>query len=421
MPQRSLFSYENALVLILGMTFGVVFFDRQAAANLMPLIKPDLGLDNTQVGMVGSALAITWAISAYLVGWISDRTGRRKLVLIACVVGFSVCSLVSGLARSFEALALSRLLMGLLEGGVMPICLTIMTLESSDRRRAFNAGIVQNGFANLIGNTLGPIVLVAVAAALNWRQAFYLSAVPGLFCALAIWLWVKEPARDAFHVDGTAPAPMSLLQMLRVRNVLVCTLVSIFMVGWMITATVFLPTFLVEHRGLSLPATAGVMSAVGVAALVGGLTLPALSDHLGRKPVMLIGCFGALVAPLAALFFHGPVWALTAFQVVGFMSAGIYPLFMATIPGESLPRAQIATAMGLVVGVGELCGGVFGPIIGGQLADRTALGIQAPLVLAAAFVLIAGCLALLLKETAPARVAAAQARRATVPAESPAA
>ncbi len=403
MPRRGLFSYENALILILGMTYGIVFFDRQAASNLMPLIKPDLGLDNTQVGLTGSALSITWAVSAYLVGLISDRTGKRKLVLIVCVVGFSLCSVLSGMATSFPVLLLSRFLMGLLEGGVMPICLAIMMLASGERRRAFNAGIVQNGFSNLVGNMAGPVVLVAVAAALSWRQAFYLSAVPGLLCALAIWLWVKEPPADSFHVDGVAPVSMSQLKMLMTPNLLICALLAIFMVGWLVTAAAFLPTFLVERRHLSLIDMARVMSATGFAALVGGLTLPALSDWIGRKPVMLIGCFGALVAPLSALFFVGPVWGLTALQFLGWMSAGVFPIFMATIPGESLPRAQIATAMGVVVGVGEIFGGVFGPIIGGQLADRTALGLQAPMVLAAAFILVAGGLSLLLRETAPGR------------------
>ncbi len=383
------------------MTYGIVFFDRQAASNLMPWIKPDLGLNNTQVGMVGSALSITWAISAYLVGLISDRTGRRKLVLIVCVIGFSLCSVVSGLAHSFPVLLLSRLLMGLMEGGVMPICLAIMTLESSERRRGLNAGMVQNLFSNLVGNTLGPIVLVAIAVSMSWRQAFYMSALPGLLCALAVWLWVKETTNDPVPVSGQNPAPLGLLAMLKVRNVQVCALASIFMVGWLVTASVFLPTFLIEVRHMAPAAMAGVMSTAGIAALVGGLTLPALGDWIGRKPVMLLGCCLALFAPLSALYFHGPVWALAALQFLGWMSAGTFPIFMGTIPGESLPRAQIATAMGLVVGFGEVFGGVFGPIVGGQFADKTALGLQAPMILIAAFIVVSGGLSLLLQETAP--------------------
>lgn len=189
MVRSRLFTYENALVLILGVTFGVVFFDRQAASNLMPFIKPALHLTNTEVGMVGSALAVTWALSAYLVSLVADRTRRHKLVLIVCVIGFSLSSFVSGTAGSFPVLVGSRLIMGLLEGGVMPICLTLMMLGSSENRRALNNGLVQNGFANLIGNMAGPVVLVAIAGAIGWRQAFYISAAPGLLCALAIALW----------------------------------------------------------------------------------------------------------------------------------------------------------------------------------------------------------------------------------------
>ena len=401
MPKRGLLSYENILIVVLGMTYGIVFFDRQAASYLMPWIKPDLGLNNTQVGMVGSALSITWAISAYLVGLISDRTGRRKLVLIVCVIGFSLCSVVSGLAHSYPVLLLSRLLMGLMEGGVMPICLAIMTLESGERRRGLNAGMVQNLFSNLVGNTLGPIVLAAIAVSLSWRHAFYLSALPGLLCALAVWIWVKDPKAAPTPAGEAAPAPQGLLAMLKVRNVQICALVSIFMVGWLVTASVFLPTFLIEVAHRTPAAMAAVMSTAGIAALVGGLTLPALGDWIGRKPVMLIGCCLALFAPLSALYFHGPVWALAALQFLGWMSAGTFPIFMGTIPGESLPRAQIATAMGLVVGFGEVFGGVFGPLVGGQFADKTALGLQAPMFLTAGCIMISGALCLLLQETAP--------------------
>jgi hypothetical protein len=88
-------------------------------------------------------------------------------------------------------------------------------------------------------------------------------------------------------------------------------------------------------------------------------------------------------------------------------------MFMGTIPGESLPRASIATAMGIVVGVGEILGGVCGPPVAGWLADTTALKLGAPMFMMAACALIAGCIALLLKETAPAKLKAAAAMRAT--------
>jgi ACS family hexuronate transporter-like MFS transporter len=401
MQRRGLLTYENALVLILGVTFGVVFFDRQAASNLMPYIKPDLKLNDTQVGFIGSALSATWAISAYLVGLLSDSTGKRKSILIACVVGFSLCSVVSGLAPSYPILAASRFFMGLLEGGVMPICLAIMTVESADHRRGLNAGIVQNGFSNLIGNSLGPIVLVAIAAAMNWRDAFYVAAVPGLLCAAAIWLWVKEPANAEL---GHGVQKVGLLQMFLVRNVLVCSLVAIFMVAWLITGFAFLPLYFTEVRHMTPQTASYLMGALGFCAFLGGALLPGLSDRIGRKPVMLIGCFASILTPLAALYFEGPIWMLGAALFVGWIGNGIFPMFMGTIPGESLPRSSIATAMGIVVGVGEILGGVCGPLIAGALSDNTTLGLKAPMFLMMALAAVAGVIAFALKETAPAKV-----------------
>ena len=404
MPRRGLFTYENALVLILGLTFGVVFFDRQAASNLMPFIKPDLHMDNTQVGLIGSALSVTWALSAYLIGLLSDRTGQRKLILILCVLGFSVCSFISGLSHSFNVLAISRLVMGFLEGGVMPICLAIMAVESSERRRGLNAGIVQNGFSNLVGNSLGPIALIAIASAMSWRDAFYVAAIPGLLCAGAIWLWVKEPPKAPLPAGETAVKHPSLFDMLKVRNVLICSLISIFMVAWLITGFAFLPLVFGEMRHMTPKVVGYVMGALGMCAFLGGAMLPGLSDRIGRRPVMIMGCFAAIIAPMAALYVHGSVFLIGGLVFVGWIGNGIFPMFMGTIPGESLPRASIATAMGIVVGIGEILGGVCGPTFAGWLSDHTELGLKAPMFMMAACAFIAGCFALLLTETAPAKV-----------------
>ena len=98
------FTYENGVLLLLGLTFGFLFFDRNAAGNLVPFITNDLKLNNTQIGLVTSALSLTWAISAYAFGAWSDRIGVRKPFLLASVLSFSLCSFMSGIAQSFGVL-----------------------------------------------------------------------------------------------------------------------------------------------------------------------------------------------------------------------------------------------------------------------------------------------------------------------------
>lgn len=74
--------YQVALVALLSLTFGIVFFDRNALGFLMPFVQPDLGLSNTQIGLLASALAANWAVSGVLVFHLSNvlpaRTGSRR-------------------------------------------------------------------------------------------------------------------------------------------------------------------------------------------------------------------------------------------------------------------------------------------------------------------------------------------------------
>ena len=136
--------YEQRLIWVLGITFGFLFFDRNAASFLMPFIAADLHFSNQQIGLIASALSFTWAVSAFLGGALSDHTGSRKPILLVSTVTFSLCSFLSGLAGSFLALFAARLLMGLVEGPFMPVCQSLLAAESDPARRGHNMGVMQN-------------------------------------------------------------------------------------------------------------------------------------------------------------------------------------------------------------------------------------------------------------------------------------
>src|ERR1700752_1954508 len=96
-----LFSYETGVLFLLCLTFGIVFLDRNAALFPSPFIAPDLELNNTQIGFLGSALSLPWALSAYFFGAWSDRLGIRKPFLLVSVFSFSLCSFLSAISQSF--------------------------------------------------------------------------------------------------------------------------------------------------------------------------------------------------------------------------------------------------------------------------------------------------------------------------------
>jgi MFS family permease len=404
--------YETRLIWVLTITFGFVFFDRNAANFLMPFIADDLHFNNTQVGWVASALSFTWAISSFLGGVYSDRTGNRKKFLLISVVAFSLCSFASGLAISFETLISTRLLMGAAEGPILPISQSLVAIESTAAKRGNNMGVMQNFGSNMLGSFAAPLILVAIASAFSWRWAFYLAGVPGLIMALLIAKHVRQPvattaAGPGAQTDAQMAAPaetrMGYGEMLKHRNMWLCMLMAIFMVAWMVLGWAFLPLFYTKVRQISNGQMSVLMSVLGLSAAFFSFVVPAFSDRFGRRPVIVLFNFIGLLVPLAALHFHGSLFMLGTLIFIGWSASGTFPLFMGTVPSETIPARYVATSLGMVVGLGEVLGGVGAPAIAGRAADH--YGLQAPLMIMVVCAIVGTVLALFLRETAPIRLA----------------
>jgi MFS family permease len=293
------------------------------------------------------------------------------------------------------------MIMGLAEGPLMPICLAIMTMESSPNRRGLNIGIVQSLFSSLMGAAVAPLILVQLAELFSWRVAFFIAGIPGIICALFVMRYVREP-RTA-PVDAKQTASESRLGWQSVlfskRNMWLCPAIACLMVSWLMLHQTFLPLFLTTIRHLSNQEMSQVMSATGLCAAIVGFIGAAISDRLGRKPVVIVTCLLSLLTPLAGLYFSGSLPMLTALMFIGWIGTAAFALFMSVIPAETVPPRYAATAMGLVTCIGEIVGGSGAPLLGGWAADRTTL--SAPIQLAALCAVGGTILCLFLKETAP--------------------
>jgi MFS family permease len=402
--------YQTLLVALLSLNFGILFFDRNALNFLMPFVKPDLGLTNTQVGLTASALSFAWAISALFVGAAADRSGRRKVFLIGSTLAFSLCSVLSGLAASFVMLLGARLLMGMAEGGVAPISQSMTAIAVSPERRGLAMGVMQNFGSNLLGSFAAPVLLVGFATAFGWHHAFFLAGVPGLICALLLWRFVKEPPpapAHARHPAATAGLHGHVAEILAYRNMVLCVICAVLFVSYLVITWAFMPLYLTQVRGFAPGTMSWLMGTLGISATIGSFVVPGLSDHVGRKPVIVATSLMGVILPLAALYYGGSVWIMAALFFFGWALTGTMPLFMGTIPSESVDHHHMTTALALVMGSGEILGGVFSPTIAGWAADRA--GLAAPLWILMGLCLTVAVLALALHETAPARLAKAAA------------
>ncbi|MBF9149914.1 MFS transporter [Novosphingobium jiangmenense] len=392
--------YQVWVTALLSLNFGILFFDRNALNFLMPFVQPDLHLTNTQVGMFSSALSLTWALSGLLVGRISDKLGSRKPVVVVATVAYCLCSFISGAASSFLMLLGARLLMGAAEGGVMPVSHSMIVSEVAPERRGLAMGVAQNLGSNLLGSGLAPILLVPVAVAAGWRTGFYLAAVPGLVTAALIWFTLREPPVEAH--DDASPR-ITLREAFAHRNVILCALISILLVSYLVVCWAFMPLYLTKARGFAPETMGWLMATLGISAGLGSFVVPAISDAIGRRPVMIFFSFLGVILPLGGLYYEGSTWVLAAIFFFGWGLNGLFPMFMATIPAESVDPRLTATLTGVVMGTGEVLGGVLSPFLAGSLAD--VYGLSAPLWLMFGCTILAGLLTLGLIESAPRVVA----------------
>jgi MFS transporter, ACS family, hexuronate transporter len=402
------------LVALLSISFGILFFDRNSLAFLTPFVQPDLKLNNTQVGTLASALSFSWACAALGIGYISDKTGSRKGLLIIATVIFSACSFLSGLAQTFVAMLCARMLMGVAEGGFMPICQAMIAAEVRPQYRGLAMGVTQNFGSNLLGSFVAPVLLVGFAESFGWRKAFFLAGAPGLVAALLMWLLIRKPAAAALAASRTeVRSEGSLGAALAEPNVVICAILSVLMVSYLVICWTFMPLYLTQVRHFE-PTTMGwLMGTLGISATIGAFLISGLSDFIGRRPLMIAMPVIGVILPLGAMFYDGSAWVLAAMFFVGWGLNGIFPLFMATVPSESVDRAHMATALGLCMGLGEIIGGAAAPFIAGYAADR--VGLQAPLWIMTGLTAVSGLLAFGLRETAP----RALVRRAAATAAAP--
>lgn len=401
-------AYQWRLTALLSLSFGFVLFDRNALSFLMPFVQPELGLSNTQVGMLSGGLSLTWAIAAFGVGVVADRFGSRKTWLVLCTLIFALCSFGSGLVASFGLMLGTRLLMGAAEGGIMPLSQSLIASQVDARRHGVAMGITQGFGSSLMGSFVAPVVLVGFASAYGWRHAFFLAGAPGLLAAVLMVVMIREqpPAPAAAAVGEVAAGGMR--SVLLDGNVIRCVLLSIVFVAYLVVTWAFMPLYLVNVRHYDASTMSWLMGVLGIAATLYSFAIPGLSDRIGRLPVMRLVPVLSLVLPLGALFYSGPTWGLAAIFFVGWSFTGIMPLFMSTVPAESVDRALIGSALGLCMGGSEILGGVLAPLAGGYAADN--LGLQAPLWGLLVFG-VAGVLAALgLRETAPRALAGRAAR-----------
>jgi MFS family permease len=388
--------YEYRLLAIFFITWGIVFMDRLAISFLAPIVMPELNLNNTDIGWIGFATSFCFAISSIVFGFVSDRLGYRKKVLLPFLLGTAVFSAAGVMVRSFPQLLFVRAMVGFCEGPVSPLIYSILfsvNKESFGR----NCGIL-NSSVGTIGTTIGPVFITQLAAAYNWQKTFLLSSLPTFVMFFVVLFFVREVYVEKQIVQEGAKA-QGFVDLFKYRNVILCLVICVLGLAGYWTMMLFASVYLVNVSHFNLQSMGWVTSAMGILYIVYCIFVPKLADNFGRKPVLFVGFVLSIVAPLFMYLFPGAMISVYAYIFFFGFTAAVVPIYMTMVPMESVPVSLIATVGALVQGTGDLLGAAAWPVIAGKIAD--AAGLPFMMLAAAVLLMITAVLTLAIKETHP--------------------
>ena len=368
---------------LLCLLYFLLFVNRVNLSTAAPLIKAEIHLSNSQLGLAFSVFALPYAVFQLLGGWIGDKFGARLILSLCCGVVVAA-TVLTGAVGGFASLFLLRLALGFGEGPAFPTATRAMASWTPAGSWGFAQGITHS-FARM-GNAVTPLLMAGLLAFFSWRVSFVILGLASLSW-LFVWAWYfrNDPrAHPAIAKDDLASLPPATGRASRgvpwlslARHMLPVTIVD-FCYGW--TLWLFLswiPSFFFENYHQNLQASAMFSGGVLLAGVIGDTVGGIASDRLlhrtqslvvARRGVIVTGFLGAFVFLLPVILLHDLTVAAVCLALAFFFAELIVAPIWA-VPMD-MARHYAGSASGMM-NFGFAVAGIVSPSSFGYLLDRT--------------------------------------------------
>ena len=359
------------------------FIDRQIVNILAEPIRRDLGLTDTQIGlMTGIAFAAFYTFLGIPIARYADRPSTNRVGLIAgALVIWSGMTALCGQAQSFVQLLLARIGVGVGEAGCTPAAHSLIADMAPPEKRASAMAFYALGIP--IGTLLGMLIGGTLADAYGWRTAFVVVGLPGILLAGAVVLLLRDPRRagEAMRAAAATPPRKTLSNREALKEILGSRAFVLLLAAGSSAAflsygkATWTTIFFQRTHGLTAGETGfwfGIWG--GVASIAGTLAGGWLADRFGkinRRHVMTAPALGfALAVPLsiAAYFMTDWRWALAFLMIPTLLNSLYYGPTYSSVQGLVKPEAR-AMASAVLLFSQNLIGLGLGPLFFGMLSD----------------------------------------------------
>src|SRR3954471_9591936 len=357
-------------------------------------------ISRTDAGLAATATLMASSIGGWLVGVLSDRYGRVRMLQIS-ILWFSLFTFLCAFAQSFEQLLVFRALQGFGFGGEWAAGAVLIGEIIRDEHRGKANGVVHSGWA--IGWGAAAILYTALFSflpeAIAWRVLFGVGVLP----ALAVYFvrrYVDEPAvfvatqRQYDSGAVTRPSFLEIFAPAYLKTTILASLLTVGTQGGYYAIMIWLPTYLKTVRGFSVLGTGGYLAVIIVASFLGYVVGAYLTDILGRRKNFFLFAICSTVTVLAYMFMPISDSVLLVLGApLGFFASGIYSGIGAFF-NELYPTRIRGSGIGFCFNIGRALGALF-PTLVGVLSATMPLGQAIGIFTVAAYGLIIVAAALL--------------------------
>ena len=361
---------------LLTFIYTANYVDRQIVAILLQSIKLDMGLSDTQLGLLsGLAFAIFYATLGIPIAYLADRMSRKKIIIVSLSL-FSVMTIICGYAQNFAQLLLARIGVGVGEAGTSPPSHAMIADMYAPNERATPLAI----FA--LGINIGLLIAFLVGGWVNhhygWRAAFQVVALPGLLLAVVAMFTLRDPPRglsDGHEAQKAPPLGEVAFYILHNKTLRQLIIGSTLVVTVGYGAIAWLPTYFVRAHAMTTIEVGQILALlIGIGGGIGTALGGHFADRLGKRDVrwnlwliILLALVG-LPFSVGAYLATDTTWAivLLAFPVsVGALYFGPTLAMLHTLVKPEM--RSLASA--ILLFINNIIGLGLGPLMIGVLSD----------------------------------------------------
>lgn len=386
--------YEFTILWWFFFVWGLIFLDRLVMSFTAPLVMADLQISEVQYGLINTFTTGCYALSAIFITGLMESSGKRKKWLVIMCLGAGIFACLGAATQDVWQLLVTRALVGLFEGPIAPLMFAILMKESSQKRVALNAGLVNTGVA-VVSISIGSVAVTQIATATHWRYAFLIAGIASIIASLFLMKIVKE--RPFTPDENKVSMWLVFKNLFKYRNVVLSFVIGVLTMCIYWTLMLYAMRFFVEVAGNQLVNAGVIVAIMGVIGIVWTVVVPKVSDFMGRKPALIMWFLVYAIMPFVMYGAPTSFAAVLLYALLGSIPGSIFPFFQAIIPSETLPNFMLGTASGLIIGMSEILGGSAWPAFAGVVAEHS--GIPSVIFVAGFAAIAAAILSFFIKES----------------------